>query len=645
MSMIDRDPSDADGQAPVGDASVSRRGSLLAAGSVLAVVLLGVWSVAASVAALGAYRDLDAARSEFLLASRELRDADLGGARVALAEGVAGASSAADSLTAWYVVPIRALPVAGPNLRAATSLSVAARDGGGAALELLDAAAIIVHDERDQPRGTISLDYIAELAPPLRQLADTLQTTTAEVEAIDPGQLHGRVEAARQQYLDLVGPYVDDAAIAADLVEVIPTFLGADSPRTYLVAAASLSELRSSGGLLGSWATMTADAGAMAFGEFQDIDALEGIAVDAPSEEFASRYEHLGALRLWRNLNVTPDFPSAATTMVAMWEANGRPALDGVIVVDPVAFHRLVDRSGAVDVPGITTLTPETTLPFVGVEAYAAFEDQDERKLVLGATAASLFEEVFDVIESDDVPATALMFAAMAADGHLRLFSRDTAVQEVFVRGGLAGELPPSTGESVGVFANNVAANKVDYFVERRIDHEVDLLADGVARSTVTTTFTNTAPREGYPRHVLGPWADGLEAGDVRYLLQFTCSATCVIHEVPDDASNRGSEAGRPVRDLWVDIPSQASRSVRFVTTSGRAWEQVDGAIVLDLEHLTQPTLFGIALTVRVAVPPEMTAVEIPEGATVEDEVVVWSDPAASGVRHVRFGFGPLTSP
>jgi hypothetical protein len=640
MSTIDRDLPGTDGQAPDGDAPASR-GSLLAAGVVFAVVLLGVWSVVVAIAALGAYRDLDAARSEFLVASRELRDADLGGARAALADGVAGATSAADSLTAWYVVPIRVLPMAGPNLRAATSLSVAARDGGGAALELLDAAAIIVHDDRDQPRGTISLDYLAELAPPLRQLADTLQTTTTEVEAIDPAQLLGRVEAARQQYLDLVGPYLDDAVTAADLVEVLPSFLGADGPRTYLVAAASLSELRSSGGLLGSWATMTADAGAMEFGEFQDIGVLEGIAVDPPSEEFARRYEHLAALRSWRNVNVTPDFPSAATTIVAMWEANERPALDGVIVVDPVAFQRLVERSGPVEVPGITTLTPETTLSFVGVEAYAAFDDDDERKRVLGAVAASLFEEVFDVIESDDVPATALMFAAMAADGHLRLFSRDASVQEVFVRGGLAGELPSSTGESVGVFANNVAANKVDYFVERSIDHEVVLLADGVARSTVTTTFSNTAPTEGYPRHVVGPWAEGLETGDVRYLLQFTCSTTCGLLEAAEGVSDGGREAGRPVYDLWLDVPAQASRSVRFVTRSEDSWEQVDDTIVLDLEHLVQPTIHGVELTISVAVPPELVATELPRGAALVDGAVAWSASSASGVRHLRFRFAP----
>ena len=593
---------------------------------VAVVVFLLLWGIVASTSALSAARDLEAARTQLRDADRLLRDAELTLARDQLDRAVASASSAADTLDAWHLLPVRVLPFAGPNLQAARTLSVTARDLGRDLSELLDVAAVIVSDDRTQEVGEISLVYLQELGPPTRQLVTTLRRSAVEVSRLDPDRLIGRVMRAREFFLEMVEPNLEQAIVVADLLEVLPVFLGEEQPRHYLVGAAALSELRGSGGLLGSWSMMTASEGRMRFDDFFDVDELPQPrgAVAAPSEAYERRYGRWGATAEWRNVNMTPDFPSAAEVILARWEAGGGAPLDGVIVADTVVFERLSERSGGLDVPGFGRLAPEDTLRFVGLEAYDAFDDDDERKEILGATATTAFAELFQILEDDDVPRTAEMLSAIADGGHLNMYVRDPQVQAVLARAGVAGELPEAEGESAGVFVNNFAENKIDYFAERRLVHRVRLAPGGVTEAEIELQITNHAPREGHRRAVLGPWIDGLEPGDNRSFVTFTCSTGCEVVERSSGSEDGGTERGRPMVDELLTISSGETVERRFETRSQGGWQAVDGRVLVELQHLAQPTLRGSELRIEIELPEGYEVVQLSEGGQRERGMLVW---------------------
>ena len=590
------------------------------------VLLLGVWGVAAGSSGLAAYRDLNDARSDVSLAERQLRDAELSEARMTLDRAVASAASASDELRRPWVVPLRWVPMLGANVRAATTLSDAARDNGQAAAELLEVAAVIVSDDRSQDVGEISVTYLGELAPPARNLADTMVRATVEVEELSTGGLVGPVERAREEYLELAAGNLDQVVLAADLLEVMPAFLGETEPRTYLVGAAALSEIRGSGGLLGSWTILTAEEGRMRFEEFVDVDELPQPSepVTPPSDEYAQRYAAFDALRQYRNANLTPDFPSAAQVILQLWEQGGGRPVDGVIVADPVTYQQLSERAGGFEVPGYGTLGPDETLQFVALDAYEVFTDDDERKRVLGATATAAFGELFEILEDDDVPATVEMLGLLAQGGHFRIYSTDDEVQAVLIRAGVAGELPEVAGESAGFFTNNIGGNKVDWFEQRVIDHHVELLPDGVTASTIEVNLHNGAPVEGYRRGVLGPWTGITEVGDALSLTTFTCSTSCEIVGRPGGSTDGGTERGRPMRDATVLIRPGEERRLRYRTESTEGWHFEGDRLMLTVDHLVQPTLHGVDLTIRVAIPTGTSVLEAPsEGEVVNSEIVV----------------------
>ena len=607
------------------------RWRLLAA---LVVMLLLAWAIAVAVTGLLAYRDLQAARDSAFAARAAVRDLELSTARSALEDGAQQAESASRRLRRPHLAPLRVLPFVSPNLRAVTTMSDAVRDVAGTGAHLLGLVVELTEDTSAGPDDQIPVDEFAEISPLAQKLAETLERTTREVEATSSGWLLGAVDEARRTYLELVGPEVEPVALAADAADAIPAFLGRDEPRRYLVGAGALSELRGTGGLFGSWSVLTARDGRLEFSDFADVEDLgePSTGVTPPTEEFAERYRELGSLRFWRNANFTPHFPFAAQVWLELWEADGRPPLDGVILVDAVIFARLVEHSGPIEVAGVTTLRPGETVEFVGLDAYAAFEESDRRQQVLGAVATESFSRVLDALSGGDVADTMQVLSDLTDGGHLKVFSRHDGTQDVLERAGLAGGLQDVDGEFAAVFVNNLAANKVDYFTRRRIEHRVRLLPEGVTRSAVDVEFENAAPRTGYPRYVLGPWVEGVQAGDNLSEVTFVCGLECEIGPLAE-GMRRATVLGRPAVDVRLRIPAGERRRVEYRTTTADGWEVEDGEVVVTVHHTVQPTLHGSTLRVVMDVPPGFRQVRIPDGAEFNGNEIVWEDVVSGDVR------------
>jgi hypothetical protein len=615
------------------ESSASLRRRWIGSGVALVVVL---WAVVAGLTVLDAATSLHAARGDLAAAEDGLRDAELRVAREHLDDAVTSARRSSSRLGGPQLAPLRAVPVVAQNLRAARALSDAARDVGSASADLLTVADGIVRDDREAELGELSVAYVRDLAGPLRTLADVLATATARVERDGHPRLLDPVADARAAYLDIATPALAQAEVGAELAEVLPRFLGAEEPRTYLVAAAALSEVRGSGGLLGSYSTMTVDEGRFEFADFGDIEDLERSlddpAVSAPDTEYERRYARLGGLHLWRNANLSAHFPWTAEVLLSLWEADGGTPLDGVLVADAVFFEQMVERSGPIDVPGTTTLTADTTRRFVGLDAYAEFDDNVRRKQVLGMVATAAFERAFAILEDRDVPATVELLSSAASEGHLRVYSRDQEVQSALDRAGVGGGLPSEEGEFGALIVNNVAANKVDYFTRRTVEHHVELLPDGVTRGRVAVRFDNEAPVDGFPRHVLGPWTDGVGPGDNLSAVTFLCGRGCQVEQVPEGTRAGGTERGLVASDVRVRIPAEDHRRLEFETRTPSAWSDVDGGAELTIRHHRQSTITDDELVVSVAIPEGFVLESSSEEVEVTDGTVTYRPEANASV-------------
>ncbi len=359
----------------------------------------------------------------------EATRASLGEARTAMEEGRAAllsgdagaarrafgrAESAFAQANGHAVNPVLRLwalvPVAGRSPDAVHAMADAgalAAQGGrelAAALEALPGATSAL-----SPRhGRIPLAPIRRLQGPLGRALDLMRRAHAILERAPRSWLIGPVAGARVEFDREMDQALRAVEAAEAMARALPAFLGAEGPRRYFLGAQNPAELRGTGGFLGAYAILTAEDGRLRLGPFSPIEELRDLEVSqvrAPNPDYARRYDRYGGAGFWRNINMTPDFPSAAQAIEALYARVAGERVDGALVADPFALAALLEVTGPVRVPGTgAALQSDGMIPFVTNEAYAVLTEPAARKRLLGHVAAGVFRR-FLAHEGSRVPA------------------------------------------------------------------------------------------------------------------------------------------------------------------------------------------------------------------------------------------------
>ena len=403
---------------------------------------------------------------------------------------------------------------------------------------------------------------------------------------------------------------------AAALASQLPEFLGAQGPRRYLFLAQNPAEARGTGGFIGAFAILTADNGRLSFSEFDEIQTLPAYHVSeviAPSAEFARRYDRYGGAGFWHNINMTPDFPTAARAMLALYAKGVGEQLDGVIATDPFAMQGLVEVAGPVEVPGFGTVAADDVVDVVSNRAHAEIDDSEQRKGLLGVVAVGAFE---GVLEGTKNPVAALAaLADAAAGGHIVLRSVDPQVQAAFLRADIAGALPDPPGDFLAVIGNSQSATKLDYYMRRTINLDVGLNADGSAETALTLRLHNAAPSAGISHRVIGPNAKGLAPGEQNLLVSTYAGqgAQLAVAAGGQAAVREEVELGHAVFTTAVAVPPKVSRTLSLSWQRADAWERDPDGGRYRLTVAGQTTLRPTAVTVTVTLPEGMRLAQIPD--------------------------------
>jgi len=258
---------------------------------------------------------------------------------------------------------------------------------------------------------------------------------------------------------------------------------------------------------------------------------------------------------------------------------------------------------------------------------------------------AARYDETYDYqFDPAVVEPVVDLLAELAGDGHLLLHAADPATQEAFVTAGVAGGLLDPQGDYLSVVINNLAMNKVDYYVRRQVDYTVALAADGQARAGVRLRLTNRAPVAGLPRYVIGPNVEGLEAGDSRYLLSvFARGGTTLETQRGQRAGVRlakGTELGHAVFTTTGTLPGGGTREVVGLDwVVPDAWTvHSDGRASYRLTVQDQRTVRPTRYRIDVAAPQGWRVADAGAGELAANGHVMWSGPSGpAGDLVVRF--------
>jgi hypothetical protein len=479
--------------------------------------------------------------------------------------------------------------------------------------------------------GRIPIDAMRSLLPAVSAARAELEEAGRQSRTLPTSYLIGPVASAADLARVQVVAALRGARSAEALLRALPSFAGADGARRYFVAAQSPAELRGTGGFIGSFAIMTATDGRLQLGPFREISILRNVppgAARAPSEGFREIYDRFGGAGFWRNLNMTPDAPTAATMIESLYERVEGIRLDGTIFVNPQALAELLEATGPVRAPLLDrTLTAENVVDYLANGAYEEFGYRARlRKRVLGIVAGGVVERFLQGAEPE---AAVRSMADAASGGHLLLHAADPGVQSAFEAADIAGELGTPRGDFFGVFTSDASGTKVDYFVSRDVRYEVSLGAGGTGSAEASLRFRNDAPADARPSYVLGPYpGTGLGVGDHQSFLSVYCHAGCEMARATEDGAPAGmevhTELGFRSLSRYVRVDAQGSRTIGLSLRLRRIWvgDELGGTYTLRLQG--QPTIRPTTVTLVVRVPEGMRIVHTSAPMQIRGTEATW---------------------
>lgn len=281
-----------------------------------------------------------------------------------------------------------------------------------------------------------------------------------------------------------------ESAKAATLV--LEDILGRTEPRRFLVVFQNNTELRPTGGFMGSFAEIDTDRGNVTrlwmpgAGSYELQGTLRAVLV--PPEPLQLITDHWQ----FQDANWFPDFPTSAKKIMWFYEKSGGPTVDGVIALTTSVVEKLLKATGPIEMPEYNKVI---TADNFWLETQKAVElEYDKEKNKPKQFLSDLAPKLLEKLQSRDPK----MFFALAQalhesinEKHFQIYMRDQPLEEKITHLGWAGKLKNTTGDMLAVINTNVAGGKTDAVVGEHIKHVARIDSDGKVTVTVEVTRTH----------------------------------------------------------------------------------------------------------------------------------------------------------
>ena len=425
------------------------------------------------------------------------------------------------------------VPVVGPNFQAVTDAAVSADDVAARAVAPLLASYDSLDWRALSPTdGRIDVRQLQDVAPIITAAANTVRLSHERLAAINTGKLIPEVADAVDTATTQLGEIGGALETASAAGELLPPMLGANEPRNYLVLIQNNGEARATGGIPGALAIVRVEDGRLDLGEQSSAGAVERFIppLDVDQEQVAIYTARLGVQM--QNVNLTPDFPTAADTAKRMWDGRHEgQSVDGVVALDPIVLSRLLGVTGPVELtdPEVlhmlrgtdlpTALTQENVVSTLLSDVYREIEEPELQDVYFASVAG----EVFAAFTTGSGDGARLLSALTTSveDHRLYVWSSREDEQDIIRSTAVAGSVTGSGsgGTAFGAYFNDGTGAKMDYYIQRTAQLLRTCQPDGYSRYTVRLTIANTAPEDAatsLPDYVTGGGVFNVDPGRVR---------------------------------------------------------------------------------------------------------------------------------
>jgi hypothetical protein len=531
-----------------------------------------------------------------------------------------------------------ALPFLGRPVKAVRLGAAAAVEEAHAAtimrdtvVAVLGPAAASAPSSRQQPRppvipifhgGTVNVKLIESLEPRLRSLVTHLQAGERYVRAIPSVPFFHRLTTLKTEALTESAKAIKLANQALSAVRLLPSFLGADGPKTYYLGLENNADQRATGGDVLAYAFITIDHGRLMLGRgggiagFKPREYFPDVKLPANLAWYIDHIHFPQARPLLSNINYTPDFPVVAEGWAAMIDKGTGIRIDGAFALDPIAVSRLLG-SHVLRIPSYPKpITAANVVRAVENDQYRLPKKQQRvfpTELISAAWPAIADPEPF-------LPTIRRMSEALRQK-HVLLWSSDPRLQGLLTQLRWDGGIHPQAGDYLYPVDNKLAPNKADFYTFTKVGYEVTVEPSGAIRAACTVTLRNDW-RPGQPLGLSGQETAAM-AANVALISLFVPGEANLVSAAPAGGPPDHREDGTNVFIRTTRAAPGKPGSVTFVYTVPGVVQTTSAGRVYQLTVQHQPMVNVAELAVTVTLPSGSTVKSAP-GWTVRGNVATF---------------------
>jgi hypothetical protein len=317
----------------------------------------------------------------------------------------------------------------------------------------------------------------------LQRIYALLDESNRLLQALDlsalPADLQNKTAAAKNALATVLSRVVE----IQDNLPVLFKLLGEKHPTRFLVLLQNSSELRPTGGFLGSFLKFSLRDGLVENWQFEDVyERAKNFAEPKPPPGF----ENITNAWALQDANYFPDFPTSAKKVAWFYERNGGESFDVILGVDDSLLKNFLALTGPI-------ISPQLPEPLTAENANLLLSTLVEAKLTGERTPKKIIAEVIPLLRAKIFQektffGAAQIFLQAVTERHLQAFAFDPKIEAVFARYDLDGQIAATdlNEDYLNVVNASVSGNKSDAFITQKIWHATQIASDGTLTDTVT---------------------------------------------------------------------------------------------------------------------------------------------------------------
>lgn len=307
------------------------------------------------------------------------------------------------------------------------------------------------------------------------------------------------------QQLVTIEPMLPSLYLGTTLLPQVPELIGVFGPRHYLLIVQNSDELRATGGFISALGVVTLDHGELVSLEFVDSYRLyKSDQSYPPAPAPMNQFMNIPYL-LFRDANWSPDFPTTATMLSAIYRQETGLNVDGIVTVDLHALELIVGALSPIQLPDAPeALTGANVISFVKDMWAQPEEGKTITDVGLGQWWGQrkdfiplLANAVVQKLKSGDIDYVAVAMAAEQALNERAIqiwLANEEAAAQLAHLGWDGGLQVPSDVDYLSLIDTNMGYNKANAVIERQLSYTITWPTDNGALPEAIVTIDYRHP-------------------------------------------------------------------------------------------------------------------------------------------------------